>query len=385
MRQKLLFTFLLLVVGCLLVVNYSCGTQGSNGGHSGTVPFTISPMNSGDYKTVGPMGNLNPRMGHAFPTDHGGFAFTQNVAGTYYNVYAPAAGTISELTYSENSWPAGSAQTGTYQDWTVKITHTNDFYSTFGHLSSLESSIRAQAGVINPNTPTLVSIPVTAGQQIAVCGGRPGVVTGIDWYVADHTAASKSFINLNRYGRMRYSIHFLDYCTAALKNQYIPLLYNADASPIVTREAIPLGGKIDFDSAGKLVGNWFHNSITTVEAASSEYNKQLAFVYDQYEPTKLRVTFGGPEGAVGSSTISTPLGLWVTTYQIINNQPDPATVNSASGETIYQLRGLEINNEQTIEATLLVKIVDNQTISVEGFSGLVSSPSFSGNAQTYIR
>jgi len=375
---------MVLILFAAVLALTGCGGQQS-GDSSGTVTFTVSPMSTGDYKTVGPMGNLNPRMGHAFPTDHGGFAFAQNTAGLYYNVYAPAAGTITEITYTESNWPNGSGQTGTYRDWTIKIRHTNDFYSTFGHLSSLEASILSQAGTLTVNNPNRVSIAVIAGQNVAQCGGRPGVVTGMDWYVTDYLAAGKSFININRYGRMQYSMHFMDYCSSALQNLYALLLYNADASPIATRETAPLGGKIDFDSSGKLCGNWLHNSIITVEAANAEYNKQLAFVYDQYEPTKLRVTFGGPEGAVGSSMVSTPLGLWVTTYQVVNNQPDPAAINVGSGEIVYQLRGLEINNEQTIEATLLVKVTDAQTVSVEGFSGPVSSPSFTGNVQTYIR
>lgn len=376
-----LIVFLLLAV---LVSLLGCGSQ-SGGGSSGTVTFTVSPMSVGDYKAVGPMGNLNPRMGHAFPTDHGGFAFTQNTAGLYYNVYAPASGTIIEITYNENNWPASSGQTGTYRDWTIKIEHTKDFYSTFGHMSALDATIAAQAGTIQPDVNNKVSIAVSTGQVIGLCGGRPGVVTGMDWFVTDYTAAAKSFINTNRYGRSLYSNHFLDYCNSGLKNIYTPLIFNPDISPLVTRETAPLGGKIDFDVAGKLCGNWFHNSITTTEAANSEYNKQLSFVYDQYEPTKLRVTFGGPEGAVGSSTVSTPLGLWVTTYQVVNNQPEPAAVNLASGEVIYWLRGLVINNEQTIEATLLVKIIDDQTVKAEGFTGLVTTPAFTTNVQTYIR
>jgi hypothetical protein len=342
-------------------------------------------MNSGDYRAVGPLGNFNPRMGHAFPTDHGGFVFAQNVADLYYNVYAPAAGTIYEITYTESDWPSGSGQTGTYRDWTVRIRHTNDFYSYFGHMSSLEASILAQAGTLQPNVDNPVSISVSAGQQIGFCGGRPGVVNGMDWYVVNYNAASKSFINSIRYGRTNYAEHFLDHCNATLQGLYTPLLYDPDASPIVTRETTPLGGKIDFDQAGYLVGNWFHSSITTTEAANSEFNKQLAFSYDRFEPNKLRFTFGGPEGAVGSSTVSTPLGLYVTTYQVVDNAPDPATVNAASSEVTYLLRGLEIDGLQTLEATLLVQIIDNSTVSVEGFSGHVTPEGFTTNVQTYIR
>jgi hypothetical protein len=381
-KKNIVFFSFLLIAALSLIIG--CGQQGG-GGSGGTVTFTVAPLNIGDYKTVGPMGNLNPRMGHALPTDHGGFAFAQNLASVFYNVYSPASGTITEITYTENNWPAGSGQTGTYRDWMIKIRHTYDFYSTFGHLSSLEAAILAQAGTLQPNVANRVNIGVTAGQVIGLCGGRPGVVTGVDWYVADYTAATKSFINPNRYGRMIYSTHFFGYCTASLINLYTPLFYNADANPIVTRETTPLGGKIDFDIAGTLSGNWFHNSITTTEAAFNEYNKQLAFVYDQYEPAKVRVAFGGPEGAIGSEPISTPLGLWVTTYQVFNNRPDPATVNVASGEVVYWINGLAINNETTIEATLLVKIIDNSTISIEGFSGHLSSPSFTTNVQTYIR
>ncbi|MFA4857976.1 MAG: M23 family metallopeptidase [Candidatus Margulisiibacteriota bacterium] len=382
--KKLYFMFFAVLLLCALIFLPGCGGSGGGSG-GGAVTFTVSPMNAGDYCAVGPLGNFNPRMGHALPTDHGGFIFTENTAGVYYNVYAPAAGTIYEITYTESDWPAGSGQSGTYRDWMIKIKHNNDFYSYFGHMSSLEASILAQAGTLLPDVDNRVSIAVSAGQPVGICGGRPGVVNGMDWYVINYNAASKSFINTSRYGRMNYAEHFLDYCTSTLQGIYTPLLYDPEATPIVTRETVPLGGKIDFDASGYLCGNWFHNSTSTSEAANYEFNKQLAFAYDRFEPTKLRVTFGGPEGVIGSSTVSTPLGLYVTTYQVDGNSPDPASVNAASGEVTYLLHGMEIDNLQTLEATLLVKIIDSSTVSVEGFSGHVSPSGFTSNAQTYIR
>ena len=362
----------------------SCGSSGGGPSTSGTVTFTVSPMQSTDYSGIGPMGSLNPRMGHAFPTDHGYFLFKENVYPPSYQVFAPAAGTIIAIQYSEGTWPDNSGQTGTYRDWTVTLEHTQDIKSKFGHMSSVEAGILAQAGTLQPDTEKTVSIAVSAGDQIGLCGGRPGVVYNLDWYVIDQNV-SQSFIDTTRYGRIKNSAHFFGYCSTSLQSQYTPRFYNPEESPLATREATPLGGEICYDQSGKLAGNWFHNSTTASEAAITAYNNQLAFVYDQFDPDLLRVTFGGPEGEIGGSTISTPLGLYVTTYQVVGNIPDPVTVNVASGEVIYHLQGLELNSETTFEATLLVQMMGAETVSVEGFTGYVTSPVFSSNVETYIR
>ena len=373
-----IFSILLIILFCL-----GCGQQGGQVS-TGTITFTVSPMESSDYSGVGPMGGLNPRMGHAFPTDHGFFSFRENVYPPSYNVYVPANGTITAITFTESDWPEDSGQTGTYKDWMITIEHAVDFKSKFGHMASLEASILSQAGELQPNVENIVSIAVSAGDQLGLCGGRPEVVYNLDWYIIDQSL-SLDFINPDRYGRMKNAAHFLDYCSDELQMQYTPMFYNPAADPIVTRETQPLGGQICFDQVGKLSGNWFHNSITAEEAAITEYNKQLAFVYEEYDPALLRVTFGGPEGDIGGSDISSPLGLYVTSYQVVGNTPDPSQVDVSSGEVIYHIKGLEINNETTIEGTLLVNIVGNVIVSVEGFTGYVTSPAFSANVQTYIR
>ncbi len=379
-----MFTRLLIlgVVFCVAALSFSCGRVLYSTNQ--TVVFTVSPMEASNFSAVGPMGSVNPRMGHAFPTDHGYFRFRENIYPPSYNVYVPANGTITKISYVVSEWPVNSGQTGTYKDWQIDIEHTPDIKSRFGHMSSVEASILAQAGSLMPDIQNTVSIPVSAGDVLGLCGGRPEVVYNLDWYIIDQSV-NLDFIHPERYGRMLRAAHFLDYCSESLQAQYTPLFFNPNGVPVVTRETEPLGGKIDHDQLGKLSGNWFHNSITTVEAAIAEYNKQLAFIYDEFDPTKIIITFGGPEGEIGGSTVSTPLGLYVTTYQVVGNSPDPTTVNISSGEVTYQIKGLEILDETTIETTLLVEITGNETVSVEGFDGHVDNPSFTSNVQTYIR
>ncbi|MGC8817438.1 MAG: hypothetical protein ACP5PX_06530 [Candidatus Hadarchaeum sp.] len=53
--------------------------------------------------------------------------------------------------------------------------------------------------------------------------------------------------------------------------------------------AEPLRGKIDFDQPGKVRGNWLHESTT---GPTVEWEKHLAFVYDPYDPSQIRVSVG---------------------------------------------------------------------------------------------
>ena len=89
----------------------------------------------------------------------------------------------------------------------------------------------------------------------------------------------------------------------------------------VTRDGSDKDGRIDYDIAGRLVGNWFLESLSVAESSrgsSQTWAQQLAFAYDVRRPNARRVSIGG--------TIA-PAGL----YEPSSLSPDPAEISVPSG------------------------------------------------------
>jgi len=308
----------------------------------GPVLFTVCPVDLSYVTMVEPLGNLNPPAGHTFPSDHGGLG----VNGVR-EVRAPADGIITGV------------QVRSSNDYKLVIHHTNTFKCYLDHLSSIEDFILAE---VDPSQEfSWVQIPVTAGQVVGSCGG---VISGMDWGVVDYDV-TLNFINPDRYGDMAHSVHFLPYCEENLKNALLGKL---------PRTAEPRWGKIDFDQPGALVGNWFHETIGEQDPLG-EWEKHLSFVYYMWDPSQIRVAVGG--------ILNLPSGSGL--YGVEGNSPDPADITTEDGAVVYRLRGTEEYGETSITATLLVEMVDENRIKVEGFPGHVSNPQFTSNAQYYIR
>ena len=317
---------------------------------TGPVTFTVSPIDPKYLKRVEPLGGLNALTGHTYPTDHGSLE-----PNGIREVMAPADGIITELQFNGESYR-------------LVITHTNTFRSWFDHLASVEPTILAQAeaagGKLLPGTELRgLNITVTAGQVI---GTGPKGAVGVPWGVTDEDV-TLNFIHPEKYGRMAHSVHFIPYCSPSLAEALLAKL---------PRKAEPRWGKIDFDEPGKLVGNWI------LEDASGEglleesaWERQLAFVYDKYDPSQLRVAVGG--------VLNVPSGSGV--FAVVGNAPDPATVTTESGMVIYRLRGIAEFGETGITATVIAEVVGEEKIKVEGFPGHPANPQFTANAKYYTR
>jgi len=135
----------------------------------------------------------------------------------------------------------------------------------------------------------------------------------------------------------------------------------------VTREGAEKDGKIDFDLAGKLAGNWFHESLPLSQSARGDPKnsaKQLAFVYDVREPKAVRISIGGTVG---------PAGL----YAVQPGAPDPASVTAESGLVKYQIhqalspgeaRKATSENRPAVKKNLLiVQLIGEHKLKVEYF------------------
>nr|MDO8076953.1 hypothetical protein [Candidatus Freyarchaeota archaeon] len=94
-----------------------------------TVTFKCIPLESNAYSKIIPLGNLNP-PGHTFPSEFINFVLINETGSEIYDVRAPAAGVITGIKY--NPYTVGNVE---YDDYDVRITHTNTFESIFYHLS----------------------------------------------------------------------------------------------------------------------------------------------------------------------------------------------------------------------------------------------------------
>ncbi|MFQ6129323.1 MAG: hypothetical protein ACE5OT_00735 [Candidatus Hadarchaeaceae archaeon] len=342
--------------------NHSEGGSGEGENYpglgEGPVTFTYVPLNEGDYTEIVPLGNLNP-PGHTFPTDHIYFYFTDPWAyPPPYQVKAPADGIITAISYYQYDWPEGSGHSGKFNDYGVTITHTNTFKSKLGHISELENWVLEQAGTLELGWNLVeIPIPVNAGDIVGKTGGRPGYLFAFDMWALNENV-TLNFIHPEKYGDAAHAVSPLDYFEDNLKAS----LYEK-----VSRTAEPRGGKIDFDQMGKLVGNWFLENITD---PLREWEKHLAFVYDRDDPSQIRVSVGGT------------LPISVSVYEVEGNSPDPAQVSPENGIVTYRLN--EVRGGAST-ATILVQVIDDEKIKVEGFKGHLSNPTFTLNAKYYTR
>jgi len=339
---------------------------------SGSVTFSITPMGENDYYAITPLGAVSGGD-HTFPTDHGGFLWDnpENYPPSY-DVVVPYGGVITEIRYTKSAWPSGSGQSGTYNDYRVRIEHTNEFRSFIGHISELDDTILAQTGTLSEGDNRFFDEPIEVEMSdiLGKAGGRPGAQTALIWWIIDESV-TLNYANPDRYNQFAHAVHFITCCEESLQTKLISKL--GGGSPFYhTRTADPLWGKVDFDESGKLVGNWFEENIDP-DDPMAYYEKHLSFVYNMWDPTKITIGVGGT------------LGITATVYNVDGNTPDPATVTISSGQTVYNLHGTEDFGEASLTATILVELVGDDRIKIEGFTGTQSSPSFTSNAKYYIR
>lgn len=279
--------------------------RGCNG--TGSFKLGASPLALEDIEKIRPMGGLTSV--HITPTDHqywdsvgsdGKSDDTTNL--DRFKVYAPSDGFIVDIEQ--------------HRDYRVVIEHSCTFYTIFIHVDKLSDKIMSAAGfkegeVGNHAWPR---IPVKEREIIGSIG------TGkLDFSVVDEGVTLTGFVNQESYEGEPWKIHTVDtfdYYSEPLKSQLI-------AKNV--RNATPLGGKIDYDIKGRLVGNWFREGTNKYKRTQdTEYwVNHLSIVYDSIEPSQVRISMGNFNGR------GDQLG-------VKGNKPDPAEVEV--GETVkYEL------------------------------------------------
>jgi hypothetical protein len=299
--------------------------------------FTASPLGLGVLRSVIPLGNLNP-PGHSFPTNHVYFNWRDQIdttvaASLLPTVYAPASGTIASITRRSNG-----------ADGTITLHYNRQFYFYVDHVSV--------------DADLAVGDSVSAGQRIGV---GSSLTVGVDLGVMNFDRVPQFFLApLRTTFESRYGDSPLRYFAEPLKT-------SLDALVLTT--AADKNGAYALDQAGHLVGNWYVVGLAEDQTSESAWTKQLAFAYDESDPSRIVVAIGG--------TLAVTAGQ----YTVRGNSPDPAAVTTSNGIVAYTLVTVPLSSQ--VPGTLLVQLIDDFTLRAEVVAA--GTAAFSTAAITYER
>ena len=336
------------------------GVFGGNNCPNGVCPFTsIAPPPGGIAQfTVVPtapvaglsltaLGSLNP-PGHTLPTDHVymyGWDLSSGVQTTLppQPVYLPATGALVQLLVSDSVNGRADAK--------LVFRATQNFFFYLDH-------------VLLTTTMT-VGQTYTAGARVGTT--QPG--SALDLGAFDQSVTHAGFVDTLRYPFQ--TLHYVspwEYFAPALQPALYAQLYRAPTAP--TRD-----GKIDYSVAGELVGDWFLQGLP-IDSTWQPYGwpRTIAFVYDFFDPSLVRISIGGTVGPAGLFAVDT-------------TAPRPETVTVATGPVAYRLYYYVGTPGQIPQlGLLLVQMTDAATIKVELFPGSTAGTAqFDANAYTYTR
>jgi hypothetical protein len=305
--------------------------------------FTVSPVRLDSVAIITPLGNLAP-PGHVLPTDH---AYMYAVDfdrrpiqrdSAVRGVYAPADGAIDFMLLQ-----AGG-------DSKVQFRVTEDFSYYLDHVIPLPS--------------LAVGSTVHAGDLV----GHTNPGGAIDLGAWDRKVTNAGFVNPRRYGDQ--SLHVVSpwsRFSEPLRSQIYARLRRHPAA--TERDA-----RIDFGIAGRLVGDWFHESLAATYAESSGpsgWPRSISFAYDYFDPSKVRISIGG--------TVAPP-GVW----GITPDAPLPSDVRVSSGKVAYRLMYTE--STQVQYGLMLVEMLADDQMRIEVFVGNQDGhAAFDANAVRYLR
>ncbi len=335
-----------LVTACLL--SASCG------GSSPTTPtgvatepsglvFSESPLDPAMLQYIVPLGNMGP-YAHTLPTDHIYFYHRLSGGGSApVALVTPAAGTVSRVL------PVN----GEVKLW-VRVNGTFTYY--LDHLT-LAPGIR-EGTRLDAGAPLGTSVGIAFDMGLVNYAMRIG------------------FINPGRYGGGDGGGGDTVSTDAPLKYFQEPIRSLLYAK--VRREGPDLDGRINYDVAGTLSGNWFAEDLSLALSNRGDMHsgtRQLAFARDAWFPDRPRVSIGG-------------LGM-TGLYGVPPEAADFSTVTPASEKMVYRLfnTGEPGGPPGTTQLGLLiVEMLDPQRIRVEAVpDSLARTAAFSANAQIYVR
>ena len=329
------WTFAILTAGLVIACGGSRDTpMGPSDPAPGTGPFAFraSPIDLALIHSIAPLGTVSAPS-RWLPTDHLYFRFaepSQSVVALRTSFFAPADGTVRDV------FPGAGSDVGVDFNVTATMSYR------IGHLI--------------PSVPLARGTRVTAGQRL----GTTGMSFDIDLSLFNE-ALNLFFVNPARAGNQVHTEAPLRYFEEPLRSQ----LYAK-----VQRYPPDLDGRIDFDVAGRLSGNWFTSD-----------SIPLVFAYDSWDPAQVVISVGGALMRTGIYTIDP--GDPAPRDVSVSSRPIRYTLFAGPGRPGAPPPGTGVPGAPV--ARLLVQMLDDLHVRVEMFSPTASADAFTADARTFDR
>ncbi len=345
--------------------------------------FSHSPLAIDKMGYIVPMGQMLD--GHVTPTDHVYVAPNNpQAADNTFDVVMPADGKIFEVSRMPAEYIGDrDQQKVAVDDFRITASFSCKYFAIFIHVHKLSDKLAAAAGDVTAGQSKQVNVSLKAGELIAHLGGSTFDLTMLD---TDNQLTG--FISPELYQGEKWKIHTIspfDVYTGALK---------ADLEAKSLRSIAPLGGKIDYDKAGALIGNWFREGTNGYAGASLDryYDGHLAIAPHHIDPTATIYSTGNWGGKAKQLAVKGTF--------------DPASITAASGLTKFELievsltlsngqqfsptsqsKGMKVSTTGTVVGTVLVQVQADEKLKVEQFVGKTTDQvtAFTSAAQTYER
>ncbi len=338
----------------------------------GPVTMKHTPMDIADVSLIHPIGLL--AAAHVTPIDHLYFYSKGTTKRDANPVYAMADGFIVDDDLSERGQ---TLQDGKLDSGAIRIVvqHNCTFYSYYDLMTSLDPGIASKLKAGDKH------IAIKAGQVIGRVGGQ-----SLDTAIYNLELTLPGFINPGTYSAEPSKIHTDDFF------KYFSGKDLSDMLALNPRKVQPYGGKVDYDIAGKLRGNWFEVGTngyggpknlarTNTIGDTGYFSGHLSIAPDAVYTDLVNVSFGSYEGKPQQFTTKSA-------------SPDPATVGEANGMVKYELTPYKQptlsarSADTTVKGTVLFQVIDGgKKLKMEAFPGKTAGQvsAFTNAAKTFER
>lgn len=356
------------------------------------VTFTSGPMPSAQLSAIEPLGKVSD--GHVTPTDHVYLhGPDMNAGANAYDAVMPADGTVVEVGAMPAQYIGDRNQQTAVEDHRLIISHSCRYFSIYIHVHKLDPAItQALGGALEPNKSKRISLELKAGDKLGKVGGN-----GFDWTSVDADKTLAGFITPELYKGEAWKIHTVspfDMYTGDLRKEL-------EAKSL--RAVAPLGGRIDWDQPGKLVGNWFRSGSGGYSGNAGNgggngnnegryWDGHLSVAPDYLDGVTPIVSIGNWDGKAKQLAAKGSF--------------DPAKVSASDGIVKVELtdlsyfqsngarwsggapeKAMKVNNTGPAVGTIVFEVQSGEKLKVEKFVGKTAGQvgGFTSAAQTYER
>ena len=347
--------------------------------------FTSPPANLDEILYILPMGGTHGD--HVAPVDHIYFieSHTMDPGEPRVDVYSPEEGVITQIQHMGSF--QGDFNPDPFDDYHITIKHSCDLTSIFIHLDRLSPKLAEVAPEWGESTS--VNVAVEAGEVIGIYSGS------LDYLIQD-SSITNNLIRPESYESFPERLNIQDPFPYFVEDIESKLIEKS------IRTEKPVGGLIDYDVDGTLLGTWFREGTNGWAGLIEEryWADHLAIVYDELDPDHVTISLGtyagNFRGDIGKSA----------QFGVKGNSPDPVEVTTSSGLIKYELvdynhydgdkfwdgsyivKGVKaVNLENIPGGVALFELVEDRKLKVEIFPDKKGNEvtGFTENAQIYVR